>query len=38
MKKILHTPSVRLREAAEAGDDALVDATRSLFDLDNKPR
>jgi glutamyl-tRNA reductase len=38
MKKILHTPSVRLREAAEAGDDALVDATRSLFGLDNKPR
>jgi len=38
MKKLLHTPSVRLREAAESGDDGLVDATRSLFDLDNKPR
>jgi glutamyl-tRNA reductase len=30
--KLLHTPSVRLREAAEHGDQALLDAAKRLFD------
>jgi glutamyl-tRNA reductase len=30
--KLLHTPSVRLREAAEQGDQALLDAAMRLFD------
>ncbi len=34
MKKLLHNPSVRLREAAEKSDTELVDAARTLFDLD----
>lgn len=34
MKKLLHNPSVRLREAAEASDEEFVDAARRLFDLD----
>lgn len=31
MKKLLHSPSVRLREAGEASDDATVLAARELF-------
>jgi glutamyl-tRNA reductase len=34
MKKLLHNPSVRLREAAEAEDDAIIEATRKLFGID----
>jgi glutamyl-tRNA reductase len=35
MKKLLHHPSVRLREAAEAEEQAVIDATRSLFGIDD---
>jgi glutamyl-tRNA reductase len=35
MKKLLHHPSVRLREAAEAEEQAVIDVTRSLFGIDN---
>jgi glutamyl-tRNA reductase len=35
MKKLLHNPSVRLREAAEKSDSELIDAARTLFDLDS---
>jgi glutamyl-tRNA reductase len=31
--KLLHTPSVRLHEAAEHGDQALLDAAARLFDM-----
>jgi glutamyl-tRNA reductase len=34
MKKMLHNPSVRLREAAEHEDVEILDATRSLFGID----
>jgi glutamyl-tRNA reductase len=34
MKKLLHNPSVRLREAAEAEDETIVNATRKLFGID----
>jgi glutamyl-tRNA reductase len=34
MKKILHKPSVVLRQAGEASDIALIDSARKLFDLD----
>jgi glutamyl-tRNA reductase len=30
--KLLHTPSVRLREAAQSGDSVLLDAAARLFD------
>jgi glutamyl-tRNA reductase len=33
MKKLLHAPSVRLREAGEENDDAFIETARSLFDL-----
>lgn len=33
MKKLLHSPSVRLREAGEASDDATVIAARELFGI-----
>ena len=33
LKKLLHTPSVKLREAGEIGDEELVDAARKLFGL-----
>ncbi len=33
MKKLLHTPSVRLREAGEMSDEELVEAARKLFGL-----
>ncbi len=35
MKKLLHNPSVRLREAGETSDSELIDAARTLFDLDS---
>ena len=34
MKKLLHTPSVRLRQAAERSDEETIDKARSLFGLD----
>ena len=34
MKKLLHHPSVRLREAAEASEAELIEAARSLFGID----
>jgi glutamyl-tRNA reductase len=34
MKKMLHNPSVRLREAAEHEDVEIIDATRTLFGID----
>ena len=34
MKKILHKPSVVLRQAGEASDIALIESARRLFDLD----
>ena len=34
MKKILHQPSVVLRQAGEASDIALIESARRLFDLD----
>ena len=33
LKKLLHQPSVKLREAGEAGDEDLVSAARRLFGL-----
>jgi glutamyl-tRNA reductase len=36
LKKMLHKPSVRLREAGELSDKALVDAARELFGLGKK--
>jgi glutamyl-tRNA reductase len=33
LKKILHRPSVRLREAGEQSDQAFIDAIRELFGL-----
>jgi glutamyl-tRNA reductase len=33
MKKMLHSPSVRLREAGEASNEELIAAARTLFDL-----
>ena len=33
LKKMLHQPSVRLREAGERSDQKLVDAARRLFGL-----
>ncbi|ANO51918.1 glutamyl-tRNA reductase [Woeseia oceani] len=35
MKKMLHAPSVRLREAGEDADDAFIATARTLFDLNN---
>jgi glutamyl-tRNA reductase len=39
LKKILHLPSVRLRQAGEQSDQAFIDAIAELFGLDksNKP-
>ncbi len=34
MKKLLHNPSVRLREAGEASEDDIIEAARLLFGLD----
>jgi glutamyl-tRNA reductase len=36
MKKLLHNPSVRLREAAEAEDVNLVEVTQRLFGIDKE--
>ena len=33
MKKLLHSPSVRLREAGEASNEDVIEAARILFDL-----
>lgn len=33
MKKLLHQPSVRLREAGEVSDDDVIEVARSLFGL-----
>ena len=35
MKKLLHNPSVRLREAAEAEDVNLIEVTQRLFGIDD---
>ena len=35
MKKILHKPSVVLRQAGETSDIALIESARRLFDLDS---
>ncbi len=34
MKKLLHRPSVRLREAGEASEAEIIAATRTLFGID----
>ena len=34
MKKMLHGPSVRLRKAGEESNEELIDAARTLFDID----
>ncbi len=34
MKKLLHNPSIVLRKAGEESNDGLIDAARTLFDLD----
>jgi glutamyl-tRNA reductase len=34
MKKLLHNPSVRLREASEASQEDIIEAARLLFGLD----
>ena len=34
LKKLLHRPSVRLRQAGEASDQAFIDAASALFGLD----
>ncbi len=34
MKKLLHNPCVRLREAGEADDDAMIETARTLFGID----
>jgi len=36
LKKILHQPSVRLREAGEQSDQAFIEAIRELFGLENR--
>jgi glutamyl-tRNA reductase len=36
LKKMLHQPSVRLREAGEHSDKKLIDAARKLFGLGKK--
>ncbi|MDH3265828.1 MAG: glutamyl-tRNA reductase [Gammaproteobacteria bacterium] len=38
MKKLLHHPSVRLRAAGEAEEQAIIDAARSLFDIDDREK
>jgi len=35
MKKLLHSPSVKLREASEAADETTIDAARALFGLED---
>ena len=36
MKKMLHNPSIRLREAAEDEEQEIIDATRRLFGIDDE--
>ncbi len=36
MKKLLHNPSIALREAGASADEELLAAARKLFDLDSK--
>jgi glutamyl-tRNA reductase len=36
MKKILHKPSVKLRQAGEASDEEIIAAARSLFGIDDQ--
>ena len=36
MKKLLHNPSVRLRQAAESSEEDIIQAARALFDLDKE--
>ena len=36
LKKLLHNPSVRLRAAGEQSDQAMIDAARALFGLDDE--
>jgi glutamyl-tRNA reductase len=36
LKKLLHNPSVRLREAGESSDEEMIAAARSLFGLDKE--
>lgn len=38
LKKMLHQPTVRLREAGEAADEDLIKAARKLFGLDKDER
>jgi glutamyl-tRNA reductase len=39
LKKMLHTPTVRLREAGEASDDEFIATARKLFGLEpNDPQ
>jgi len=38
MKKMLHGPSVSLREAGENSNEELIDAARNLFNLDTDKR
>ena len=35
MKKLLHNPSVRIREASEAADEKTIKAARALFGVDD---
>jgi len=35
-KKLMHTPTARMREAAEDGNQELIDAANQLFDLSKK--
>ena len=35
MKKLLHKPSVRLREAGEADEEDIIAVTRALFGIDD---
>jgi glutamyl-tRNA reductase len=35
--RLIHAPTHQLRQAGEAGDEALVSAARRLFDLDTDP-
>jgi glutamyl-tRNA reductase len=36
MKKLLHKPSVKLRQAGEASDEEIISAARSLFGIDDQ--
>jgi len=38
LKKILHQPSVRLRQAGEQSDQAFIDTIRELFGLEKKAK